>query len=265
MRALFSERVGPLLRSWYGERLAPLEEHTIRTSGVSESVLAEMMEDLDHDAMGRCDLAYLPQLGGVDLRVSGRGASPQLARAVDEVRRICGRFVYGEGSEDLEEVVLRELASHGARVAVAESCTGGLILERLTRAPGASHSVLGGVVAYHDDVKGAVLGVDRADLARFGAVSEPVVIQMADGAARVAGAELGLGISGIAGPGGGTEAKPVGTVCYAVHFGGETRARTERFSGDREAIRFRSAQALLRMALDVLRMDGRSGEREPPS
>jgi nicotinamide-nucleotide amidase len=146
-------------------------------------------------------------------------------------------------------VVLRGLEEGGHRLAVAESCTGGLIGERLTAIPGASKVFVGGVVAYDNRIKEDILGVPRRLLDDLGAVSEPVAEAMARGAAQRMGASSSLAITGVAGPTGGTPDKPVGTVCVAAVVGEMTRVTTLTVPGDRHGVRHRSAQA----ALDVMR------------
>lgn len=141
----------------------------------------------------------------------------------------------------------------GVRVATAESCTGGLLATILTDLPGASAHYAGGIVAYANDIKVRHLGVDKADLEAHGAVSEPVALQMAAGACRRFGADIAMAVTGIAGPGGGTPEKPVGTVWLAVWSSdGTVRARRMSFGGDRMAVRVRSVEEVLSMALDVI-------------
>ncbi len=145
----------------------------------------------------------------------------------------------------------------GARVATAESCTGGLLAAALTGLPGSSAYFTGGVVAYADDVKVRHLGVDPGALDSDGAVSETVALQMAAGACRRFAADVAMAVTGIAGPGGGTSAKPVGTVWVAVGLSdGAGRAKRLRLSGDRSAVRRRSVAEVLSMALDTLDPDG---------
>jgi nicotinamide-nucleotide amidase len=148
-------------------------------------------------------------------------------------------------SGDIVEALTTVLRRAGRTVAVAESCTGGLIAKRITDRAGASEVFLGGVIAYANDVKIGQLGVSPQDLARHGAVSEAVARQMARGVADRFGASAGIGITGIAGPGGGTPDKPVGTVWRAISLDGEVEARLLTFVGDREAIRERAAQEAL--------------------
>jgi nicotinamide-nucleotide amidase len=226
---------------------------TLRTTSVAESALADRLGDLARGPDG-LSLAYLPGREGTDLRLVARGlpaaeADARLAGAADRLRARLGDFVYGEGDTDLAAVVLEACRARGMTVAAAESCTGGLLGARLTSVPGSSDVVLGGVVAYANAVKTAELGVAPAVLAEHGAVSEPVARQMATGVRAKLGASIGVGITGVAGPGGGTPEKPVGTVWIAVDVGGEVRALRSPMVGDREEIRYRAAQ----LALDLVR------------
>jgi nicotinamide-nucleotide amidase len=201
--------------------------------------------------LGSLPLAYLPSPAGVDLRVTARGMSREqgeklVAMAMAKLRGLVGTYIYGEGETDLAAVVLDAARKRSLKLAVAESCTGGLLGERITNIPGSSDVFLGGVIAYHNDVKRAELGVSQPDLERHGAVSEEVVRQMAAGARGRFGADVSIAITGIAGPGGGTPEKPVGLVWIAVD-GPETKARRFQLIGDRTEIRQRAAQAALEM------------------
>jgi PncC family amidohydrolase len=160
-----------------------------------------------------------------------------------------GAHCYGEGDADLAALMLAELERRQSRLAVAESCTGGLIGERLTAVPGSSRVFVGGVVAYSNAVKLDLLGVSADTLAAHGAVSEPVAREMASGIARTLGTEAAVAVTGIAGPDGGTEEKPVGTVWIAVLWQGKVRAFHHVFPGERDLVRRRAAQG----ALDALR------------
>ena len=165
------------------------------------------------------------------------------------LRERAAEHCYGEDGTDLAGVVLQQLRSRKTRLAVAESCTGGLLGGRITAIPGSSEVFAGGIVAYDDAVKRGMLDVSAALLKPHGAVSEEVVRAMVAGALRRFGVGAGLAVTGIAGPSGGTPEKPVGTVWLAAAFGQETRALKRIFPGDRAEIRARAAQA----ALDLLR------------
>jgi len=168
------------------------------------------------------------------------------------LRTRVGRWVYGDGDADLAAVCLEALRARGARVVVAESCTGGGLGARLTAIPGASDVMLGGIIAYDNAVKVAALGVSPETLAASGAVSEAVAREMATGARTRLGAEVGVSITGIAGPGGGSAEKPVGTVCVAVDVAGAVRSHRTVTIGDRAEIRQRSAQLALALLRQVL-------------
>jgi nicotinamide-nucleotide amidase len=174
------------------------------------------------------------------------------ARIRGQVREIFGEQIFGEDREELAEVVVQRLAARGERVALAESCTGGLVAELLTDVPGASAVLDVGLVAYANEVKERLLGVDGAALAAHGAVSEPVARAMAEGARRLGAASWGIGITGIAGPSGGTPEKPVGTVHLALAGPAGTEAVARLYRGDRTRIRRQAAWEalnLLRLAL----------------
>jgi nicotinamide-nucleotide amidase len=234
---------------------------TLRTTGISESALADRVGDPRRLLGEHLTLAWLPGEEGTDLRLTAWGlpraaAETALAGAVDALRPLVGEYGYGEGDTDLAALVLAELERRGAKLAVAESCTGGLVGARLTAVPGSSRVFLGGVVAYDNEVKCGLLGVSADVLAGRGAVSEEVVREMCAGAARVFGAEAAVAITGIAGPEGGTAEKPVGTVWIGVRWDGTVRAFHYVFPGGRELVRRRAAQA----ALDGLRRALRSGD-----
>jgi nicotinamide-nucleotide amidase len=234
------------------ERVAPgrvVRSRTLRTVGVAESLLASRI-DADRGGLEDVELAYLPGAEGVDLRVTVRDraaaeADAMLVTAVAALRRSVGDAVYGEADTDLAAVVLDRCRAAGRTIAVAESCTGGMLGARLTAIAGSSDVVLGGVIAYHNDVKRRLLDVDDADLRDHGAVSEQVVRGMAAGARARTGASIGLAITGVAGPGGGTEAKPVGTVWIARDADGAVEARRLQLWGNREEVRIRACQAVL--------------------
>jgi len=221
---------------------------TIRTTGIAESLLAEHIEAMERDTgpLG-VTLAYLPSIAGVDLRLTVRDvpedvANESLSRAAARIRAAAGEWTYGEGEDDLAAIVLDLCRQRRLTIGVAESCTGGLLGARLTAISGASDVMLGGVIAYDNEVKQRRLGVEESALREHGAVSEEVVRQMARGARDATGARVGLSITGIAGPSGGTPEKPVGTVWMGTDIDGAVEARLFRLWGDRYEIRERAAQ-----------------------
>jgi nicotinamide-nucleotide amidase len=256
MRGLLVEEVLPRIAARLGREGAPartIVSRTLRTTGVPESSIAEQVAGLA-DAVQPLTIAFLPSPDGVDLRVTAWGleredAVARLDRAATLLTERLGTASYGTDDDDLAAVVLAALRRRRWRLALAESCTGGLVGARITAVPGASEVFAGAVVAYGDVVKRDHLGVSEELLARHGAVSPEVAAAMADGVADRFGTESAIAVTGIAGPGGGTLEKPVGTVCLAARAGSARRAVARRLPGDRGEIRHRSAQA----ALDLLR------------
>src|SRR5689334_6691727 len=250
MEGLATLHVIPYLRAKSG---LAVETFTLRATGVYETQLHERIDTLP-DGWPGASLAYLPSWFGVDLRVTISGADAAAVRATAERAReeLMGRVgaaVYAEGDTRMEELVGGLLRERHWRIALGESCTGGLVAKRLTDVPGSSEWVERGFVTYSDASKQALLGVEASALAEHGAVSAPVATQMAAGARRAASVEVGIGITGIAGPGGGSEAKPVGTVFMASATPDTEAVRKYRFMGPRAMVRERSAQT----ALDMVR------------
>jgi nicotinamide-nucleotide amidase len=247
MRRLLEHEVLPRL----AQRGEPsvIRSLLVRTSGIPESTLAEKIGDVEAE-VAPITLAYLPGLEGVDLRLSAWGFTPdeanrRLKAAAALLRQRAGESVYGEGDSDLAALVLERARSQGVRLAVAESCTGGLVGARLTEVPGSSDVFVGGVIAYDNALKRDLLGVREALLAEHGAVSEPVARAMASGAASRFGVRGAVAVTGVAGPGGGSLEKPVGTVWLAAALNDEVVSRRSMFPGSRHEIRARAAQAAL--------------------
>jgi nicotinamide-nucleotide amidase len=264
MRGIFRDGLEPLLQERFGDRLRPIWMRTLHTTGIPESLLSQQIAERLPEGPAPLGIAFLPKVHGVALRFTGVGMPEAEAEArFDEIERTLAPVLepwrFEAESGDLAEAVSLTLRRSGSRLAVAESCTGGLIAKRLTDVPGASDVLTGGVVAYSNEVKRILLGVPPRVLEEQGAVSEAVARHMAVGVAEALDAEAGVGITGVAGPGGGTDEKPVGTVWYAATAHGRVVARVERFAGDRGAVRERSAQAALFLLLRLL--DGRL-ERE---
>ncbi|UCF41303.1 MAG: competence/damage-inducible protein A [Gemmatimonadota bacterium] len=255
MRGLLEEQVLPRVAALLSERgeVPTTRSRTLRTTGITESGLQDALGALEA-SLAPVRLAYLPQGIGVDLRLTVWGlphaaAERELTRAVEALLPALGRHFYGEGEADLAAVVLDRLAARGWTLAVAESCTGGMIGARITAIAGSSRVFRGGVICYADESKVRDLGVPEALIRSEGAVSEQVARAMAAGVARRFGTEASVAVTGIAGPSGGSEEKPVGTVWIAVRAGEQERALGRRFPGGRREVRRRSTQA----ALDLLR------------
>ena len=253
MRGLLVEEVLPRIVARQGGARRVVLSRTVRTTGVSESALAERVGPIEPD-IAPLTLAYLPSVEGVDLRVTAWGleltdAESRLAAVVARLEAAVGEHAYGEDDADLAAVLLEALRKGRHRLAVAESCTGGMVGERVTNIPGASDTFIGGVVAYADVIKTAALKVPLETLEAYGAVSEETVRAMAEGAQRLFSADCTIAVTGIAGPGGGTPEKPVGTVWLAARVHTTTRALKRVLPGDRDDVRRRAAQA----GLDLLR------------
>lgn len=248
------------LRDALAERLDPrlggrdVHHRTIHTTGIGETSLAERLEprfaEAPEESKRGIEMAYLPDARGVDLRLSIRGGSREEAdrrfdRLLEAVDDVLEPWRFEAESGDIVEAVSELLRRGGRTLAVAESCTGGLVAKRMTDLPGSSVVFLGGVVAYSNEAKVEQVGVSADDLEREGAVSEIVARQLAERVAERFGANAGIGITGVAGPGGGSEEKPVGSVWIATALDGAVEACLGRFPGDRASIRERSAQAAL--------------------
>jgi nicotinamide-nucleotide amidase len=256
MKGMLADTLLPLIVERLGSVKTAVRSLTLRTTGIGESALAERVSDVAKD-IGAMSLSFLPGPEGVDVRLTCRDLAPETAdtllRRVGERFRAClGERVYGEGAIDLAAIVVERCRDHGVQIAVGESCTGGLVGARITAVPGSSAVFIGGVIAYADRVKTELLGVPAEVIAAHGAVSEEVVRLMAAGARARFGTAIGIAVSGVAGPGGGSPEKPVGTVWIAVDLQGTVGTLGRGYPGDREEIRARSAQAALDMVRTLL-------------
>jgi nicotinamide-nucleotide amidase len=256
MRGMLADELLPRLKARMTGTPTIVASLTLRTIGIGESALADLLGPLAKGPPG-LPLAYLPSVEGTDLRLTTRDSSSQVAQEKltaggAQLRAVLGQYIYGEEKTDLAAVVLDLLRKHGMKIAVAESCTGGMLGARLTAIAGSSDVMLGGVIAYANEVKELHLGVRADTLRANGAVSEETAREMAVGVCERFGAPVGVAITGIAGPGGGTAEKPVGTVCIAVAAAGSVRSVKVQMIGDRDEIRRRSAQAALNLARRML-------------
>lgn len=238
--------------------------HTpVMTLGIGETLLAEMIAEVEENLPDGTTLAYLPHTTGVSLMVSTSGDRREEVDAenrsvVEAIVAKAGHFVYATSEVTLEEVVVRALLERKLTVAVAESCTGGLVGSRLTDVAGSSGCFLEGVVTYSNQAKVRLLGVDPATIEAHGAVSEPVAAEMARGCLINSGADIAVATTGIAGPGGGSPEKPVGTVCVGVASkspDGSVLVEASRFTmyGDRHQNKLRFSEAALRGLLERLK------------
>ena len=230
-----------------------IRSRVLKFVGIGEAALEEALRDLIEN-QSNPTLATYAGTGEVSLRITASAPDDAAAdRLLEDMERVVrervGTYLYGFGDETLEEVVVRLLEAFGRTLAVAESCTGGLIGDRLTNVPGVSRYLLEVAVTYSNESKIRRLGVDPDVLREHGAVSEACARAMAEGVRRTAGADLGLAVTGIAGPTGETPQKPVGLVFVAATDGRTCRVEQHRFPGQRRNVKMRAAQA----ALDLLR------------
>ena len=251
----------PMLDAVIAERLAPrstgggLFRRVLKITGRAESDVDAQAQPVYGTWTTRAvpiSTTILAVLGQIELHLTAQASNPSdahvaLDAGVQELQRVLGPAVYSVDGRALEAVVGDLLREHTLTVAVAESCTGGLLASRLTDVPGSSAYVERGVVCYSNQAKTDLAGVPEALIREHGAVSEPVALAMAEGIRARAGTNIGIGITGIAGPGGGTAEKPAGTVAVAVAVDQEIRVRTFQFIGSREMVKFQAAQSALNM------------------
>lgn len=241
------------IRKYYP--ISDIYHKTVMTFGIPESVLSKMLDEWEDSLPSDMHLAYLPnQLTGVRLRLSIYGGDPAAQEArieaeMAKLRDILGDSMYSEQDDTLEGCIGRMLAGKGKTVSAAESCTGGLISSLFTSIPGSSEYYLGSVTSYANSVKTGVLGVPEEIIAEHGAVSEECVRAMAEGVRKLTGSDFSVATSGIAGPGGGSESKPVGLVWIAVSSEAGTEAYKFVFRGDRK----RNIDRFAANALNILR------------
>lgn len=253
MKQILDDEVVPYLARRQNNQAITVTK--LRTTGIVESRIAELIKpDLKVPTGTR--LAYLPSYRGVDLRIVAKGATDEEARdrSQELVRYLeskVSKYIYGRDKDSIESIVAQLLVDNDKTLAVAESCTGGLLGATLTMQPGASRYFIGGIIAYDNAVKTSELHVDPAILETHGAVSEECAVAMAAGCRRRLSADYALSITGIAGPDGGTEEKPVGTVWVGLASAHATSARLFSMGGQRDVIRERVVYA----ALEYLRRD----------
>ncbi|MBP6810241.1 MAG: CinA family nicotinamide mononucleotide deamidase-related protein [Saprospiraceae bacterium] len=242
MEYLMTHEVLPRLKAQFSSR--PIAHRTLQTACEGESAIAKRIEAFEDSLPSHIKLAYLPTLGQVRLRLTGNwpgevspDADDRLSAELDakksELRALIPDLVYGEEEETLQEVVGKMLRQQGKQFGTAESCTGGYVAHLITLVPGSSDYFPGSVVSYSYEMKSKLLGVKTSTLETYGAVSGEAVREMAEGARTTLGVDISLAISGIAGPGGGTTDKPVGTVWMAVSDGQRVQVAKHIFGRDR--------------------------------
>lgn len=250
MKYLMEYEVLPRLRQRFPAR--PIEHRTILTIGEGESRIAEQIEPFLATMPTNIKIAYLPNFGGVRLRLTGTGTNlavlnQQLDEQRDKLTTLLGRYVFGQEKDLLEAVIGRQLIKAGKTIATAESCTGGYLAHRITSVAGSSAYFQGSVIAYSNEVKMQQLKVQATTLKAHGAVSEATVQEMVAGTLQLFGTDLAIATSGIAGPDGGTPDKPVGTIWIAIGDKNQTKTLKLSLSHDR-------AQNIERTALVALNL-----------
>lgn len=255
MKQLVKDKVKPKLDTLTGGNEKRFSRY-ILTAGVGESTLSDnIIGDLDSYLNDHLSVAYLPSPQGARIRISGYGSSEEevdeyIEPVVKHIYDKASEFIVGEGKEfTLSEAVGNILREHSLTLAVAESCTGGLVADSITNVAGSSDYFLGGMVSYSNKAKIELLDVSKKDIENFGAVSKAVALQMAKGAANKFGADIGISTTGIAGPGGGTEEKPVGTVWIGYWSKEKHFAIKALFTNDRLINKERSTA----VALEIVR------------
>ena len=237
MKGLMTLSILPELQKYF--KTPVIFHKVIRTIGIGESTLAEMIDVWEDSLPSNIKLAYLPSMGSVRLRLTGFGedlelVEKQVEEQFEKVFPTINKFVYGYGSEELEEAVGKLLIKNNQTVSVAESCTGGYLGHLFTKVSGSSAYFMGGILSYANSVKIDQLGVKSETLITYGAVSGQTVIEMSEHVRKLLGTTYGLATSGIAGPNGGTPDKPVGTIWIAIATEKETITKKLTLGGFRE-------------------------------
>ncbi len=249
MKEMFKREVQPMLRDWLGQSGRVLVSKTVKVIGLGESQVESLISDVMSDPEG-CSVVLLAESGEVHIRVTRDASSTDAAETVinsvlRRIREKLGDNIYGADEETLSGLVVSLLSRQGHTVALAESCTGGMVGKMLTDIPGSSASFWGGVMSYSNEAKTRILGVDEETLERYGAVSPETAKEMAREIRRLAGSTYGLSLTGIAGPEGGSAEKPVGLVYMGMATAEGEQVLELRLIGNRNRIRTLAAKSLL--------------------
>ena len=250
MKSIMTQGILPKIHEMFSKGV--LHHHIIKTIGITESSLSDLIEDWEVNLPKHIKLAYLPTKGQVKLRLTGSGDDLNtLKQEIDALQMAImpkiAKYVYGFGADSLEGVIGQLLNKNNLTLATAESCTGGYLAHMITSVPGSSRYFKGSVIAYSNEVKTAQLGVSTEDVKQQGAVSEKVAKELAEGVRKALNTDIAIATTGIAGPDGGTIEKPVGTVWIAYSDKHKTLAKKFNFSRDRTFIVHWSALAALNM------------------
>lgn len=255
MKYMMTDTIIPRLQKQF---TMPIIIHQmVKTSGIPESDLAQKLEDWEDNLPAAIKLAYLPGLKQVKLRLTASGNDKKelenlIAKEVTKLERLAGKYIFAKEEISLAEAVGRLLLAQSKTIACAESCTGGYLSKLITENTGSSAYYQGSIIPYHNELKVQVLGVKSQTIAQFGAVSEETVIEMAENVRKLLHADIGVATSGIAGPGGGSEAKPVGTVWIALADGVKTQTKLFHFPFDREGNIDITANSVLNLVRQTL-------------
>jgi nicotinamide-nucleotide amidase len=237
MMRMFSDTVIPKILTSF--QLPVIIHKVIQTIGIGESFLADQLSEWEDNLPENMKLAYLPHLAGVRLRLTGIGddadeLEDQLLKELSTVSNLIAKFIFAYGEVSIEETIGMLLNARNMTIATAESCTGGQVAHKLTSIPGSSMYYMGSIIAYDNEVKIKQLNVKPETIEQHGAVSEAVVREMAENVRKIMGTDVGIATSGIAGPGGATPEKPVGTLCIAYADATKTVSKKVFFNKDRE-------------------------------
>lgn len=251
MKPMFERYVVPVVLASTDHRVAQVR---LRVLGAAESAVNDLLHGIEEEF--GVTIGYRARFPEIEVKALATHAELATAqalarRAADAIRKRLGDLVYGEGDQHIESVVGEKLRARGWTLAAAESCTGGLVSELITRQP-ASDFFKGAIVCYANEIKHGLLGISEDDLSQHGAVSELVARRLAEGARRVLGADIGVSLTGIAGPTGGSANKPVGLVHFAVSAPNGTHARNSVFRGNRNQIQRRAAYAALNLVREIV-------------
>lgn len=257
MQELFVDHVLPCLAGWSVDERNHVRQHVYRTFGATENMINISLQELETNS--RIKIGYYPVESDVHVSLtiigtSGEETDKLFAKADNDIQKRLGNIIYGFNQDTMATVVGKQLMKKGWLLCVAESCTGGLLASKITEVPGSSNWFAGGVTAYSNELKSKFLGVDKKLLAEYGAVSNQVARAMVEGATVSTGCNVGVSVTGIAGPTGGTEEKPVGTVFFGVSVNGIITDHHFTFSGNRKEIQEITAQTALNLVRNTLVM-----------
>jgi len=255
MKYMMEDTILPRFKKRY--KTPVLIHKMVKTVGIPESILAEKLEDWENNLPSEIKLAYLPGLKQVKMRLTASGEDEKhlqglIDKEVDKLYELVGKYIYGTDESNLAGKVGELLLQQNKTIACAESCTGGHIAHLITSNAGSSDYYRGGINPYHNDLKIKVLGVKKDTLEKHGAVSEETVIEMAERVRELFGADIGISTSGVAGPGGGSKEKPVGTVWVALADGKNTQTKLYHFQFDRQGNIEMTSNSLLNLVRKTL-------------